>query len=56
MDDKELSNSIPLYPITKKQLLPMLKECGFRAVETFGNFKKEAYLPNGSALVLVATK
>ena len=23
VDDKELSNSIPLYPITKKQLLPM---------------------------------
>ncbi|MFI8708698.1 class I SAM-dependent methyltransferase [Bacillus sp. NPDC077411] len=56
VDDKELSNSILLYPITKKQLLPMLKECGFRTVETFGNFKKEAYLPNGPALVLVATK
>ncbi|WP_410984312.1 class I SAM-dependent methyltransferase [Bacillus cereus] len=54
--DKEVSNSIPLYPITKKQLLSMLKECGFCNVEIFGNFEKEAYLPNGSALVLVATK
>lgn len=56
VDDKELSNSILLYPITKKQLLSMLKECGFCTVETFGNFKKEAYLPNGPALALVATK
>ncbi|MCU5577196.1 class I SAM-dependent methyltransferase [Bacillus wiedmannii] len=56
VDDKELANSILLYPITKQQLLSMLKECGFRTVETFGNFKKEAYLPNGQALVLVATK
>lgn len=56
MDNKELANSILLYPITKKQLLSMLKECGFRTVETFGNFKKAAYLPTGQALVLVATK
>ena len=56
VDDKELSNSISLYPITKKELLPMLKESGFRTIETFGNFEKEAYLPNKSALVLVATK
>ncbi|PFK29800.1 SAM-dependent methyltransferase [Bacillus cereus] len=54
--DKEVSNSILLYPITREQLLPMLKECGFRTVETFRNFEKESYLPNGSALVLVATK
>lgn len=45
VDNKELANSILLYPITKKQLLSMLKECGFRTVETFGNFKRKRIYP-----------
>ncbi|MGH1049206.1 methyltransferase domain-containing protein (plasmid) [Bacillus mycoides] len=56
VDDKEVSNSIPLYPITKQELLPILTECGFQSVEAYANFEKKAYSSDGPALVIVATK
>ncbi|WP_144573089.1 class I SAM-dependent methyltransferase [Bacillus cereus] len=53
---EEFSNSIELYPITKKQLLPILTDCGFESVETYANFDKKIYSLDGPALVIVATK
>ncbi|PFL71876.1 class I SAM-dependent methyltransferase [Bacillus anthracis] len=53
---EEFSNSIELYPITKKQLLPILIDCGFESVETYANFDKKIYSLDGPALVIVATK
>ena len=51
---EEFSNSIELYPITKK-LLPILIDCGFESVETYANFDKK-YIHLMVALVIVATK
>ncbi|PGB06601.1 class I SAM-dependent methyltransferase [Bacillus toyonensis] len=53
---EEFSNSIELYPITKKQLLLILIDCGFESVETYANFDKKTYSLDGPALVIVATK
>lgn len=53
---EEFSNSIELYPITNKQLLPILIDCGFESVETYANFDKKIYSLDGPALVIVATK
>lgn len=53
---EEFSNSIELYPITKKQLLSILIDCGFESVETYANFDKKIYSLDGPALVIVATK
>ncbi|MBJ7949787.1 SAM-dependent methyltransferase [Bacillus toyonensis] len=56
VDGKEFSNSISLYPITKNQLLPIIKECGFQSVEIYANFEKQMYSADGPALVIVAIK
>ncbi|MBP2242801.1 SAM-dependent methyltransferase [Cytobacillus eiseniae] len=50
------SNTIPLYPATANQLLPLLEKIGFKKIEAYGNFKGEAYTVNTPALIVVATK
>ena len=50
------SNTTSLYPATSKQLLPILKNCGFQTIETYGDFEKGTYLENSPALIVVAKK
>lgn len=50
------SNTILLYPLTVNQLVPLLKEVGFKRIETYANFDKAPYTENAPALVITATK
>ncbi|MEH7247522.1 class I SAM-dependent methyltransferase [Neobacillus niacini] len=50
------SNTTTLFPVTSKQLLPILKESGFQTIETYGNFEKGTYSENSPALIVVAKK
>lgn len=53
---QSFSNTTSLYPATSKQLLPILKHCGFPAIEIYGNFEKGTYSANSPALIIVAKK
>lgn len=50
------SNTISLYPLTVNQLVPLLKEAGFKRIESYANFDKAPYIENAPALVITATK
>ena len=54
--DQSISNTTPLYPATSKQLLPILESCGFKDIETYGNFEKSSYSLTSPALIVVAKK
>jgi glycine/sarcosine N-methyltransferase len=49
-------NTISLFPITSQQLVPLLKEVGFQAVDVYGNFKSEKHSTESPALIAVARK
>ncbi|WP_342433265.1 class I SAM-dependent methyltransferase [Neobacillus sp. FSL H8-0543] len=53
---QSFSNTTTLYPATSKQLLPILKNCGFQTIETYGNFEKIPFSVNSPAFILVAKK
>jgi len=53
---QSFSNTTTLYPITSEQLLPILKNCGFQTIETYGNFEKSAFSANSPAFIVVAKK
>ncbi len=55
-EDQTFTNTTSLYPATSKQLLPILKNCGFQSIETYGDFKKGAYSANSPALIITAKK
>ncbi len=55
-NDQTISNTTTLYPATSKQLLPILEDCGFQSIETYGNFAKDSYSLNSPALIVVAKK
>ena len=55
-NDQSIANTTLLYPATLKQLLPLLERCGFRAIETYGNFEKSRYSVNSPACIVVARK
>lgn len=50
------SNTTTLFPVTSKQLLPILKDSGFQTIETYGNFEKGTYSENSPALIVVVQK
>lgn len=52
----KFSNSIPLYPVTSSQLIPILHEVGFEVEHVYGNFARQEYSKNSPALVVVAKK
>jgi glycine/sarcosine N-methyltransferase len=51
-----LENTIPLFPVTSQQLVPLFKKVGFQAVDVYGNFKKENHSTESPALITVARK
>lgn len=55
-DGKTIENTIPLTPITSKELIPMMKEAGFKQMDVFGNFKGEPYTEQSKAFICIATK
>ena len=48
-------STIPLYPVTSKQLISILKNSGFHTTEVYGNFKAERHTIESPALIVVAT-
>ncbi|WP_102271748.1 class I SAM-dependent methyltransferase [Cytobacillus massiliigabonensis] len=55
-DGKTQSNTIPLYPATVSQLLPILESCGFKEINTYGNFNSSPYSIDTPALIITAIK
>jgi glycine/sarcosine N-methyltransferase len=55
-DGETFSNTTSLFPVTSEQLLPILKNCGFRSIETYGNFVKAVHSANSPAFIVVARK
>ncbi len=50
------SNSIPLFPVTSSQLLPLLQEAGFKVEQVYGNFVCQDYSKHSPALIVVVKK
>ncbi|WP_050614143.1 class I SAM-dependent methyltransferase [Bacillus testis] len=49
-------NTIPLYPATSTQLIPLLEQCGFERIKAYGNFEYKAYSIDSPALIIAAKK
>ncbi|MFE8697888.1 class I SAM-dependent methyltransferase [Cytobacillus sp. FJAT-53684] len=56
VDGKSQSNTIPLYPATAAELLPLLERAGFEQINTFGNFNEAPYSIQSPALIVTAAK
>jgi len=56
INEDNFSNSIPLFPVTSRQLVPLLQETGFEVEQVYGNFACQDYSKNSPALVIVAKK
>ena len=54
IDGNTTESTIPLYPITSKQLIFLLKKVGYYTTEAYGNFKAESLTYQSPALILVA--
>lgn len=54
VDDQSISNTLPLYPATAKELLPLFKDCGFKEVHAYGNYLSASYSIDSPALIIVA--
>ncbi|MFO1446227.1 class I SAM-dependent methyltransferase [Bacillus sp. Bva_UNVM-123] len=52
--EDSIINTVPLYPITSQQLIPLLNKVGFQTVYLYGNFKRDDYSMNAQALIIVA--
>jgi glycine/sarcosine N-methyltransferase len=56
VNNKNYTNTIPLYPVTATQLISLLNAAGFQFIEKFGGFKKQEYTKDSPALIVVAKK
>lgn len=50
------TNSIPLYPVITKEIVPLLEKIGFTKLELLGDFKRDPYSVTSPAFIVVATK
>lgn len=50
------TNSLPLFPVTSKVVVPLLEKIGYNKIEVLGNFKGESYSVGSPAFILVARK
>lgn len=55
-EGKTQSNTISLYPATASQLLPLLESCGFKEINTYGNFTSSPYSIDTPAFIVTAKK
>ena len=56
VDGNTTESTIPLYPVTSKQLISLLKKVDFQTTEIFGNFKTESHTIESPATIAVARK
>lgn len=55
VDEMEIENEIPLYPIKSDNIVKLLKNSGFNNIQLYGDFKESKFNKNESyALVVVA--
>lgn len=52
-DEGSMNSKIDLIPITYLELIDCLEECGFEICETYGNFKKDKFIPDESVPFIV---
>jgi len=52
---EEIRNQIRLFPVRKNDLNEMLLQAGFTDIRFYGNFKRDAYRPDSTPLVLEAS-
>ncbi|MGF7047653.1 2-polyprenyl-3-methyl-5-hydroxy-6-metoxy-1,4-benzoquinol methylase [Paenibacillus sp. DS2015] len=50
------SNTLPLYPVTKKQLENELQNCGFHSIAVYGDYRKSPYTIESPGLIISAVK
>ena len=50
------SNTTILFPASSQTILQLLQEAGFFHVQTYGNFKKEAFEKMSSAFIVIGQK
>ncbi len=53
-DSSTRTNTVPLYPLQKKELEKSLEEAGFRNMQFCGNFSGEAWSVESPALISIA--
>lgn len=51
---ESVENEVFLYPLTKGELVPLLKDAGFGEMDYYGNFQKEAHTTDSPALIAAA--
>jgi glycine/sarcosine N-methyltransferase len=57
VDNQVFDNTVTLYPLFANDLIQLLKEVGFKQMETYGDFKQSPYEPSNSYhLVITAHK
>jgi cyclopropane fatty-acyl-phospholipid synthase-like methyltransferase len=56
VDGETQANTLPLYPATASQLLPLLESCRFKEINTFGNFNNSPYSIDTPAFIVTAKK
>ncbi|KQL18747.1 class I SAM-dependent methyltransferase [Cytobacillus solani] len=56
VDGETQSNTLPLYPATASQLLPLLESCRFKEINSFGNFNSSPYSIDTPAFIVTAKK
>ena len=50
------SNTTILFPASSQTILQLLQEAGFSHLQTYGNFKKEAFEKTSSAFIVIGQK
>jgi glycine/sarcosine N-methyltransferase len=56
VDEKEIENEIPLYPLLVEDIVKLLKKAGFNELKLYGDFKESEFnKENSYALVVIAS-
>ncbi len=51
-----LENTVPLYPLRRKELLTYLTEAGFSEIEEYGGFDEEPFTPDSIPLIVTGSR
>lgn len=52
-EEKRYENSVPLYPLQRKEFSSIMKSLGFETTETFGDFKESPFKPEESFFLVM---
>lgn len=54
--EEPITNTIPLFPATAEQIIPILESIGFREITSYGKFDFTPYTHDSPALIIVSKK